>query len=159
MSEGDLMMSEIVEITIGVTVLILVLVVVVYVAKREEAKKEKMKSIYAAITVSHMTSLQEIAKVLHISPAETKKLMEAMIKRASNLDFTYRAVKNAYIDYEKNKIVLDPNASKGFVMQAFDTLFKRTASKKQTWSCPYCETMNQAKIFHCHNCGAARREG
>lgn len=118
-----------------------------------------MKSIYAAITVSHMTSIQEIARVLQISPVETKKLTEAMIKRASNLDFTYKAVKNAYIDYDKNNIVLDPNASKGFVLQAFDSLFKRAGSKKQTWSCLYCKTMNQAEIYQCYSCGATRREG
>lgn len=152
-------MLEMLGIITGVVAVILLLVAVVYLAKREEAKKEKMKSIYAAITVSHMTSIQEIARVLQISPVETKKLTEAMIKRASNLDFTYKAVKNAYIDYDKNNIVLDPNASKGFVLQAFDSLFKRAGSKKQTWSCLYCKTMNQAEIYQCYSCGATRREG
>src|SRR5699024_4413076 len=119
---------------------------------------KKLDNIYSVITVSKLTSIIDISRTLALNSEETRTLIKKLIEEAKD-NKDYRLLKNAYIDYRHDKVVLDPNAGNNTFTRAVDSVMGSLFPKKESkidWTCTYCNTLNRARLYNCHNCGAGK---
>src|SRR5699024_2440243 len=103
--KGGLFMTEFFYATISIILAIIIFIFLFIWTKREKEKQQKFNNIYAVITVSNITSITAISRTLRMDSNETRELLGKLIEEAKqNKD--YRLLKNAYINFQDDKIVL-----------------------------------------------------
>lgn len=128
--------------------------------KKAKEKKKKTDKILSIILTSKITSLSIIANTSGLSTSEVSALVEEMIEKANGQNAEYKMIKNAYIDYAQNEVVLDPHAYDTILNKIGDSVnsvLDRFAPKKEIkkdWTCQYCKTLNRAEGYTCTGCGA-----
>jgi len=115
-------------------------------------KKKKEDVVSSIISVSKVTSIQEISAISEFSQDEVCTIIEKLISR-SKTDSSYKLFKNAYIDKKTNEVVIAKYA-KGGTSGPSDIL-KGIFSTKADWKCTYCNAVNKGKQNKCTSCGAA----
>lgn len=130
--------------------------------KKEKDKNKKKSKIASIISISNVTSLAIIANTSGLAISEVKTLLEEMMAQANKNKPEYKVLKNAYIDYTKNEVILDPKASNTMLDKLGDSVhavldkFTPNKKEKKDWDCTYCHALNQAKTYACANCGARK---
>ena len=138
----------------GFTILIIYLI-------KKEGKDKKKDNIYSAISISNITSITAIAQTLGLSISETRELIKEIIKETKNNKKDYKLLKNAYIDYRKDEVVLNPKANDNILNKTIDYLldgFSHKKKIKKDWICNHCNTFNDTKFYNCRSCGANNTE-
>ncbi|GEN82864.1 hypothetical protein SLU01_11760 [Sporosarcina luteola] len=154
-------MADFFYAVILVVMLVGILTFVIIFSRKEKEKAKKIDNIYSAISISNITSITGIAQTLGLSIDETKGLIEEIIKKTKNNKRDYKLLKNAYIDYSKNEVILNPKANYNVLNKTIDYVIEGFALKKKIkkdWICKHCNTLNNTKFYNCHSCGANRRE-
>ena len=129
--------------------------------RKQKEKKRKTDNIYSAISLSNITSITAIAQTLGLSISETRRLIEEIIKETKQKKKDYKLLKNAYIDYGKDEIVLNPKANDNILKKTVDYVLEGFSLKKEIkkdWLCNYCNTLNNANFYNCLSCGANKTE-
>lgn len=70
-------------------------------------------------------------------------------------------LKNAYIDYRKDEVVLSPKANDNILNKTIDYVLDGFSLKKKVkkdWICQSCDTLNKTKNYNCLSCGAVKTE-
>ena len=153
-------MVFLVIMTVGMVTFSIILII------KKDKKDKKMDNIYSAISISNVTSITAIAQTLGLSIGETRKLIEEIIKETKNNKKDYKLLKNAYIDYRKDKVVLNPKANDSILNKTIDYVLDGFSIKKKInndwkskdWTCNHCNTSNDNKIYNCLSCGANKTE-
>ncbi|MEH7223222.1 hypothetical protein V7112_05345 [Bacillus sp. JJ1566] len=88
-------------------------------------------------------------------------LIEEIIEKTKHNKKEYKILKNAYIDYRKDVVVLNPKANKNILSKTIDYVldgFSLQKEIKKDWICHYCNTLNNKESRHCPSCGATKAE-
>lgn len=151
-------MGEIFAIVfLGILLLIILTFAIIWIIKFQKESK-KINNIYSVISISNMSSILDISRTVGLSANETRELINKLIEKAQH-NREYRLMKNAYIDHQHDKVVLDPKAVDNVFDRAVDSILGGLFPKKKKkvdWTCAYCQTLNRAHLYNCHNCGAGK---
>ncbi|MHA6261538.1 hypothetical protein ACXYMX_16885 [Sporosarcina sp. CAU 1771] len=141
--------------TVGFFILIIIFLI------KEDRKDKKRKFIYSAISISNITSITDIAQTLGLNINETRGLIEEIINKTKSNKKDYKLLKNAYIDYRKDEVILNPKAKDNTLNKTIDYLLDGFSLKKKIkkeWVCNHCNTLNNTKFYNCRSCGANNTE-
>ncbi|WP_303966590.1 hypothetical protein [Sporosarcina ureae] len=154
-------MAEFFNALFSIVMLAGIFTVLIILVVNKERKDKKMENIYSAISISNLSSVNEIAQTVGLSVSETRELIEEIIKETKRNKSSYKLLKNAYIDYRKNEVILNPRARGNVLNKAVDYLLDGFTLKKEVkneWICSHCDTVNQTNFYNCRSCGAINTE-
>ncbi|HZW68017.1 MAG TPA: zinc finger Ran-binding domain-containing protein [Pseudogracilibacillus sp.] len=151
-------MGETVSTVFSILLLLLMFAIAIIWIMKEQKESKKMNKIYSVISISRVTSVLDISRTTGLAATETRELINKLIEKAkTNRDF--RIMRNAYIDHQHDKVILDPKAVNNVFDRAVDSIVGGLFPKKEKrldWTCSYCQTLNRARLYNCHNCGAGK---
>lgn len=156
-------MADFFSMLFSIVVLVSIFAISITFIVKKDRKDKKMANIYSAISISNITSITDIAQVSGLNISETRKLIEEIINESKNKrnKRNYRLLKNSYIDYRKDEVVLNPRANDNNLNKAIDYLldgFSLKKKAKKDWVCNHCDTLNKTKYYNCRSCGAINTE-
>ncbi|MCL2146338.1 MAG: hypothetical protein FWH52_00900 [Synergistaceae bacterium] len=110
--------------------------------------------IYSLVTINNITSIDQIASTIGVTPNKAFKIIQNMINTSNTLfDFANDALllKNAQIDHLNRKIVLDPSSA-----NRQRTIFKNPFAqiKKSISMNNVSVSARQQRVVTCNGCGA-----
>jgi len=142
-------------------------------SKKEDIKRKKEKNVLSTLSISKTRSLSSIASSCGVEHAELVEILEALIERANFLSANkksdehsekHRFLRNARIDYKKDEIILDENATE--IITRLDTItnainvlrgnqpMQSQPETPKDWHCTFCDYVNKGTRDKCLNCGA-----
>jgi len=145
------------------------------ITKKHDIMKKKENNILSAISVSKKRSLSLISSSSGVDHAEVIEILEKAIVKANGLSTkkkssyedleNYRFLRNARIDFNKDEIILDENASEmnatlDIVTNAINKVIRGEQPKQsqsespKDWHCSFCDAVNKGTRDKCLNCGA-----
>ena len=112
--------------------------------------KKKEDAIMSVISVSKITSIQELSEATDLSEEEVCTIIEKMISKSKN-DYHYKLFKNAHINKKTNEVVIAKFANTGGVAGIVSRFIPGISAD---WKCKFCGAANKAKDRKCISCGA-----
>jgi len=114
-------------------------------------KKKKEDVVSSIISVSKITSIQEISAISEFPTDEVCTIIEKIIAKSKN-DSQYKLFRNAYIDKKTNEVIIEKYTKGG--SGGATNIIKDIFSSKADWKCSYCKAVNKGKSTKCISCGA-----